>query len=328
MGKLFITLKSDLCSASADGFSSIIDTDVCYDKYGFPYIGGRRLKGCLRAAAELIGSPYIDQIFGKKGSSNRGSLSISDAKLPDIEELHAEAKSLDSEKVLELFSYVRASTAIENDTAKENSLRFTRVVKHYSPFDGSELVFCADADICCEFESEFADICRELRNIGYKRNRGYGAVKCKYVSAERKAASASETAYGDELEINYTLRLDSNLMIPGQTSDETLDYIPGTAMLGFLAWEYLRSHHADNEFEDIFLKNNVRFSNLIISDRNGTEYFPVPTIVGKIKGESGYFNILGSASEEERIIKPLKKGYCSQRRSSSEQQTAFRAYRL
>ncbi|WP_024861865.1 RAMP superfamily CRISPR-associated protein [Ruminococcus flavefaciens] len=311
MGKIFITLKSDLCSASGDGFSSIIDTDVCYDKYGFPYIGGRRLKGCLRAAAELIGSPYIDEIFGKSGSSNRGSLFISDARLPDIEELHAEAKCLDSENVLGLFTYIRASTAIENDTAKYNSLRFTRVIKHYSPFDGNELVFCANVEINKDYEPEFSDICKALRNIGYKRNRGYGAVKCEYVHGTGKAATAFESVSKDELEIRYTLRLDSNLMIPGQTSDETSDHILGTAMLGFLAGEYLKLYPADSEFEEIFLKNNVRFSNLIISDRAGTEYFPVPTIVGKIKGESGYFNILESGNEEERIIKPLKKGYCS-----------------
>lgn len=311
LGKIYITLKSDFCSASGDGFSSIIDTDVCYDKYGFPYIGGRRLKGCLRAAAEFIGSPYIEDIFGKRGSSERGSMSVSDAKLPEIEELHAEAKGLDPEKVLGLFTYIRASTAIENDTAKDNSLRFTRVVKHYSPFDGSELVFCADADIRMELEPEFSDICRALRNIGYKRNRGYGAVKCEYVPEAREAEAAFEKVSGEELEICYTLRLDSNLMIPGQTSDETSDYIPGTAILGCLAGEYLKMHQADSEFEDIFLKNNVHFSNLCITDRAGTEYFPVPTIVGKIKGESGYFNILETRNEEERIIKPLKKGYCS-----------------
>ena len=69
LSRLKITLKSDLCSASGDGFSSLIDTDVSYDKFGFPYIGGRRLKGCLREAAELIGSPYIDEIFGVIGKA-------------------------------------------------------------------------------------------------------------------------------------------------------------------------------------------------------------------------------------------------------------------
>ena len=68
MSKLEITLKSDLCAACGDGFSSVIDTDVSYDKYGFPFIGGRRIKGCLREAAGLIGSPYINEIFGVSGS--------------------------------------------------------------------------------------------------------------------------------------------------------------------------------------------------------------------------------------------------------------------
>ena len=69
MSKLEITLKSDLCAACGDGFSSVIDTDVSYDKYGFPFIGGRRIKGCLREAAGLIGSPYINEIFGVSGSN-------------------------------------------------------------------------------------------------------------------------------------------------------------------------------------------------------------------------------------------------------------------
>lgn len=51
MSRIKIILKSDLCAASGDGFSSVIDTDVSYDKYGFPVIGARRLKGCLRDAA-------------------------------------------------------------------------------------------------------------------------------------------------------------------------------------------------------------------------------------------------------------------------------------
>ncbi|MBR1555514.1 MAG: hypothetical protein IJ644_09005, partial [Oscillospiraceae bacterium] len=79
MSKLEITLKSDLCAASGDGFSSVIDTDVSYDKYGFPVIGGRRLKGCLKQAAERIGSDKIARIFGESGRNVSGSLKISDA---------------------------------------------------------------------------------------------------------------------------------------------------------------------------------------------------------------------------------------------------------
>lgn len=149
MSKIFITLRSDLCAAGGDGFSSVIDTDVSYDKYGFPVIGARRLKGCLRDAAKLIGMGSVDEIFGTAGSDKNGSLKISDAHIKGYEELKREAVSsgLNAEEVISLFSYTRAATQIENDTAMDNSLRFTRVVKHYSPLTNDETVFEAEADI-------------------------------------------------------------------------------------------------------------------------------------------------------------------------------------
>ena len=314
LSRLKITLKSDLCSASGDGFSSLIDTDVSYDKFGFPYIGGRRLKGCLRNAADQIHSPYINEIFGVSGGASAGSLRISDARIEGIEKLCDEAaadNTLNAENILSLFTYTRASTAIENDTAKDNSLRFTRAVRHYSPFSGEELVFYADVTIGKEYEDEFADICKALRNIGYKRNRGFGAVKCEFISEEPFFSFMPENAEGDELQIDYTIRLEANIMISGRKSDETADHIPGTSVIGLLAGEYLKNAEADSRFEEIFLKNNVRFSNLYISDREGKEYFPAPVIVGKVKGESYYYNILDyKDSEGGKIIKPLKSGYC------------------
>lgn len=131
MSRINIALRSDLCAASGDGFSSVIDTDVSYDKYGFPVIGARRLKGCLRDAAKLIGTSddIIKEIFGTSGNDKSGSLKISDAHIKGYEELKQEAVSsgLNAEEVISLFTYTRAATAIENDTAKDNSLRFTRV---------------------------------------------------------------------------------------------------------------------------------------------------------------------------------------------------------
>lgn len=314
LSRLKITLKSDLCSASGDGFSSLIDTDVSYDDLGFPYIGGRRLKGCLRDAAVMIGSPYIKEIFGVSGQAKSGALAVSDAKIEDYEELSSEAaaaKDLSADEILSLFTYTRASTAIENDTAKDNSLRFMRVVSHYSPFTHKELVFFADVNIAPHLEDEFSDICRALRNIGYKRSRGFGAVKCEFIRENTKPVVPAGNADGEELQIDYTIKLCSNLMISGKNSDNTADHIPGTSVLGLLAWEYLKTAEADSRFEDIFLSGSVRFSNAYISDAQGKDYFPAPMIVGKIKGERSYYNILEhDPSKDNRIIKPLKNGYC------------------
>lgn len=312
MSKIFITLRSDLCAAGGDGFSSVIDTDVSYDKYGFPVIGARRLKGCLRDAAKLIGMGSVDEIFGTAGSDKNGSLKISDAHIKGYEELKREAVSsgLNAEEVISLFSYTRASTRIENDTAMDNSLRFTRVVKHYSPLTNDETVFEAEADIDEKYKDDLSDICRALRNIGYKRNRGYGAVKCRFEfenSLTRPNEKVSIT--GENASITYLIRLRDNVMLPSSASDETADFIPGTSVLGFFANEYLKTAPADEKFEDIFLKNNVSFSNLCISDEDMKEYFPAPVILGKIKGEEGAFNIVTYSNEDGKIIKPVKSGY-------------------
>ena len=67
--KLIITLKSDLCAGSGYSYAGIIDNDICYDAFGIPYIAARRLKGCLREAAELIGlsEEEICDLFGSGG---------------------------------------------------------------------------------------------------------------------------------------------------------------------------------------------------------------------------------------------------------------------
>lgn len=312
MSKIFITLRSDLCAAGGDGFSSVIDTDVSYDKYGFPVIGARRLKGCLRDAAKLIGMGSVDEIFGTAGSGKNGSLKISDAHIKGYEELKREAVSsgLNAEEVISLFSYTRAATQIENDTAMDNSLRFTRVVKHYSPLTNDETVFEAEADIDEKYKDDLSDICRALRNIGYKRNRGYGAVKCRF-EFEKSLTRPNEkvSITGENASITYLIRLRDNVMLPSSASDETADFIPGTSVLGFFANEYLKTAPADEKFEDIFLKNNVSFSNLCISDEDMKEYFPAPVILGKIKGEEGAFNIVTYSNEDGKIIKPVKSGY-------------------
>lgn len=314
MGRIEITLKSDLCTASGDGFSSVIDTDVSYDRYGFPVIGGRRLKGCLKQAAEYIDSPDIKEIFGETGKSFSGSLKISNAVIKNYEELKKETiiSGIDCKKVISFFTYTRSSTAIENDTAKDNSLRIIRVIKHYSPlYENEEMTFFADVEIADEYKEEFADICKALRNIGYKRNRGYGAVKCRFIeNTSQKNYTEKIDESAEELQITYTIKLKSNIMIPGKSADETLDYIPGTAVTGFFAGEYLKTNPEDDMFDEIFQKNNVRFSNLYISDKNGHEYFPAPAILGKIKGENKIFNLTEYENKNEKIPKPVKNGYC------------------
>lgn len=315
-GIVEITLKSDFCAASGNAFSLSIDTDVCADDYGFPVIPARRLKGIFRENAELIECAETNAIFGVSGSDKCGALMISDARLKNYPVLIEEAKrdKLDRESVLKLFTSVKAATAIDKETgsAEENSLRFTRVVNHYFSADGenySELAFLADVDLDEKYSDAFAKICKATRHIGYKRNRGYGAVKIEFKPRtvsdndhQKRELQAEET-----YEITYALKLRSPLMIAGASSDESLDYIPGTSILGAFAGKYLKNAPADEKFEDIFIKNNVVFDNLYITE-NGTIAVPAPAALGKTKtGSEIKVSFFDPGAKE--IVKPFKSGF-------------------
>lgn len=314
--EMTITLKSDLCSASGDGFSLTIDTDVCYDKYGFPVIPSRRLKGCMLEAAKYIGAEYTEEIFGVSGDEKSGSLKIGNAVLENYELLKEQAKrsGKNAQQILSLFTSVRASTAIENDAAKKESLRFMRTVNHFSPLDEKETTFSAQIECDEKYYGQLERICRATRNIGYKRSRGFGAVSCRLAEAD---ASPKITVGGDiaddemDYEINYSVRTNSPIMLPGAKSDETEDYIGGTSVMGFFAAQYLKSHSADGRFEEIFLKDNVIFSNLYILSESGTAAVPAPSAVSKDKTADGqvYINSLIEEKNGDTIPKPLKGGY-------------------
>jgi len=142
--KLKIMLKSDLCAGSGYSYAGIIDSDICYNENGIPYIPARRLKGCLREAAKLIGEDER-ALFGESGSNSMCGICIGNAYPEGYTEIDEEieglknsgyADILGTQKILEIFTYIKAQTAIDKETgsSKKNSLRYTRVVNKY-PFD-------------------------------------------------------------------------------------------------------------------------------------------------------------------------------------------------
>ena len=71
---LHIELLSDLCSASGDGFAGVVDTDICYEDNGRPYIPGKRIKGCLRECGLDILS--VDNSYEADFSRLFGSIGV------------------------------------------------------------------------------------------------------------------------------------------------------------------------------------------------------------------------------------------------------------
>ena len=190
---LKIILKSDLCVASGYAFMGSIDSDVCYNENGIPYIPGRRLKGCLRDAGELIGISNIETIFGAGGDNKIRGVWIDNAYPEGFEQLNFEltevkltdspyAKYLTQQKVLEYYTRIVSNTQIEEETgtAKKNSLRYTRVVNQFLPQKEEPMCFFAKIEFDCDKE-QLENTVKALRHIGLNRNRGFGNIECQFV---------------------------------------------------------------------------------------------------------------------------------------------------
>lgn len=319
---LSITLKSDLCPGSGDGFSSSIDQDVCYDEQGAPVLPGRRIKGCLREAAEFVGYNTIDEVFGAQGKSAPGSITVLNATVRE------DMKSVvpgDTGQTLDRYTSLRAMTALNGKTggAKPQTLRYVRVVRHYvSCVDGpQELVFVAPISIDEKyFESLKDEVVPGLRNMGLGRNRGLGAVSCELAPLNEDETSdkaafphegfRSKNVVDDMVCLSYTVTFDSPVMLPRDNGNYSGDCIPGTSVLGCFA-----SRLCDSEsFDELFLKGRVQFSPLYPLDKNGERCIPAPSFVVKIKGgdEDGLHRnglTFKCSDEEGQSAKPLRGGF-------------------
>lgn len=327
--QLSITLKSDLCMGSGYAYAGVIDSDVCYDSCGLPYIPSRRLKGCLREAAELVLQPLesedggkkkqkqeINNLFGDAGQDGVKGLIIDDAHLENYSEMHAELENLKEEyrayitpqKVLDEFTTVKAQTKIgKNGVAADNSLRFTRTVNHFAPGNGGaddarEMCFISSVSI--EEDNEEADrllhaAVRALRHIGINRNRGLGSVKCTLAPAAEDKKTVINTdvvdAEDDIYVLRYRVRSMSPLIISTNNDSRTEKYIGGRSVLGSFAGAYLRTgKSADTEeFEELFLKNKVHFSALYPADEK--VFYPAPSYINRLKKTKKYVNVSSSS---------------------------------
>lgn len=298
-GILRITLKSDLCVASGYSYAGIVDSDVCYNENGFPYIPGRRLKGCLREAAETIGLMGLDEIFGVRGSDGAWGIQVGNAYPEGFEAVNREltafkagesvyAGYLTQQKVLEQYTHVKAQTRIEEETgvAVENSLRYTRVVNQYSPLDGKPQEFLAEVEFECD-EKLVSRAVKALRHMGLNRNRGLGNVECRLenvqevgVQGVKADGSGKKTgqndAFGPEQQVCLEYVVESVqplLMVLGQPQ-QSESCIGGQTVLGALAASYLkrrgigRKDHeaadADPVFRALFLSGETLYSNLTL----------------------------------------------------------------
>lgn len=291
MGKgcLIIKLLSDACPASGEAFNSTIDTDICYDDLGFPYIPGKRIKGCLRESAIELGEwgyPIdVEAIFGGP-KDKKGRLQLSSAWLEHREQLMEQLEearrgwNIAQQDVINAFSYIRTQTAMDpkTGTADENTLRVTRVLR-------KGLIFRAEVAIPCEYVADFKKCCANLRFIGLNRTRGLGEVQVSFeeyhdTDAEKKPALLLEKGY-DRYRLDYSLDFRSPVRFDGVGGDKSHSeqYVEGSKILGAIAQLDQAS------FLDLMNQDELICSNAYIS-QEGIRYVPAPASLFIIKDDA------------------------------------------
>lgn len=200
MYKIKIKLLSDTTFGRGDGVAGLIDSEVEHDRYGFPYLRGRTLKGLLSEECDnlvlLLPETQLQEwlkirnsLFGEPGSTDEtmAKMHVGDACLPpDLRDAVAYQQQKDGfptrEDVLASLTAIRQQTAIdpEDGAPAEHSLRSFRVVVRDRPeaAPSFEAPLFFDEDPTPEMLALLGVGTLALRRIGSGRNRGRGHVKC------------------------------------------------------------------------------------------------------------------------------------------------------
>ncbi|MDO4324670.1 MAG: RAMP superfamily CRISPR-associated protein [bacterium] len=275
--KLKITLLSDFCTGSGDGFNSTIDTDAVFDEYGFPYIPAKRLKGCIRESCleleefGVIPMGSVTGIFGREGDMP-SLFFLSDAYPEQYEDMlfdlvREKDKILTNyQNVAGLYSYTRTQTALNPDTgtAEKNSLRTIRVVKRGMVFE-ADLIFSPKM---IEQEKEYLKLGAELvTHMGIHRTRGLGTVKITLQETKEKeyeeirgTQEPQETVrwkFGERNKIFYSILLKSSMLnkSPEGSQTKTQPYIEGGKVLGLLAGTLGKEKFQELMQEELIVSN-------------------------------------------------------------------------
>ena len=322
-GEIHIILYSDFCSGNGYSYYGTIDSEAEHDTFGLPFIPARRLKGCLRECARLLRDSGLweesidplNYLFGVSGDDSTKGIRIENAYISGYEQIEVGLKLLQENKeikkyispdeVLDLFSDVKAQTRMENGVADDNSLRFTRVIHQFSPFNKeNRLEFIAKVEYPDGQEDKLKQICKALRHIGMNRNRGLGCIKCEFKAEDKAADKKDDIKIVENVEINKELNQKLNitiffenlgpLIISGDDKNTTLKYISGKSVLGALAGSYLSidgNSADDEEFVRLFLSGDTIYSDFNISDGKHI-FYPAPSFLNKMKKSKKYVNSL------------------------------------
>ena len=306
-----IELISDLAAQNGSTYGFAVDSDVIYDSLGFPFIPAKRLKGLLLEAyldyVDITGCEVPAEEYFGQPDDQQTSMYISDAILKNRED-YSSANLSDKAYVQMHFIHSRTQTAVDEKTgiAKEGTLRTTNTIKK-----GNSFLFTIESKIP---EEVLNNILSLLRHMGANRTRGLGEVKCTLVKKYETKSNIKLPDMDDDKEYTlvYLTKAENSLLIASANRNETMDYIPGSSLLGFFAYQYLQTHKADETFDALFNKGGIKFSNGYISDAAGTAFYPLPSYLAKEKAGNVFYNTLKyerSDETEAKKLKPLSNRY-------------------
>lgn len=301
-----IELLSDLCVSAGGGYNSAVDTDICYDPYGFPYIPGKRLKGCLRECAIELNDwgqdISVKKLFGDEGDE-RAACRIGNACLEQYEDMKKEIEENPAcplyhpQNVLNRFSYIRTQTSINYDTgvAEKGMLRTMRVAN-------KGLVFLADVEVEEAYEDELALCCKVFRHMGIARTRGLGEVHAELVPVVNEVESVVHASLKEDADyLEYKILIEDPVICKSVAGGEakTLDYIEGNKIFGMIA----SGMKKDGKDVVAFL-NEGEFicSNAYIGEQ-GLRFTEVPACYYTIKNvKEEYIDKIFSTPEDEKDL--------------------------
>lgn len=339
--RLVITLMSDICVGNGENLGNRIDTDIYTDQYGLPVIPARRIKGCLRAAMDMLCEnryvlPNSKAIVTKEmtdtlfGTSSRGAaFALSNAVLPDYRKIISAIQAVRSEKdssladeampekITSLYTAVKGQTRLKDGVAADNSLRYTRILRQYIPLKPDQpLCFVSDVDIECDNPELFEALsccCKATRHIGTGRNRGLGFISCRIDTVSAKEAKRfcftnGKTTGSGIKRLEYKVCFDSGIVIRGENGVSSS--VPARNVIGCMTEVYLKDHKADDLFDRLFQSSEVCWSALTpVID--GKISVPAPSVLAKNKLSGTYTNVYNAAEEDGSEKKKPLTGYYS-----------------
>lgn len=283
---------------AGSGYSRGGDADalVIRDPAGLPYLPGRTVKGLLRDACRLVhthqhtGLP--DRWFGppepppgqtEPPGRPSGELRFGDARLPETERAWFAGETHEAARRA-LFPTLAATALTEAGVAQPNSLRTIEV----APPLTLEAEITGPDDPA--WVDELATAARLIRHLGSHRHRGLGRCRVTLVcdpappaaatppaAADAPASATSPPAAGCQwLEIE--LLSDVIFSAHGATLGihQTLDYVPGSALLGAAAGPLFRGAKDKAAVADALLGGALRFSDGLPLAADDALGWPVP----------------------------------------------------